>query len=371
MATVNPLQMIWPQLSAVASQLPEYSRLLEHFTAFCTAAGIAEPNATFATKDLAHTLALIAKLRQPVLPGKSLADMTRRELVDILTQNAEPSWRRSDEASVTNALCLALSLWLTLDIAPSADTFGIHSKLHWGETTTIKTLLTGAFPKQTMSGFNYEIDARLTLEYLESYHGFRIDFTDNLAQHLHLSHTEGGSKPLLLVYWHKIWLWNELRHTQVSPLPQDLVGETLDTLNLLLPYNDHHAEKFLEKRKLSDIYGLAWCGRPAERNLDLGRYKYWGERLVRLSNVVAKGPSGMRQLKPGRGPGAIRDFFNFWVAVVALAILTIGFGTASVWLAAMQYELGKQQYDIAVVQYRLSLAQACATMNSTQLPGWC
>lgn len=96
---------------------------------------------------------------------------------------------------------------------------------------------------------------------------------------------------MLLVYIHKIFLWNELRHT--SPLPRDLLEETLDTLNLLLPYGNDHTVKFFENRNMSDIYGLGLCGRVADRNLNPERYKYWGEKLARLSAIVAKGPVGL------------------------------------------------------------------------------
>ncbi|KAK0725602.1 hypothetical protein B0H67DRAFT_551134 [Lasiosphaeris hirsuta] len=148
--------------------------------------------------------------------------------------------------------------------------------LLWDNTAPIDTLLATTFPKQTTPRLNYEINTRLSLKYLKSYHGFRINFTDNLTKHLDLYHTIG------------------------------------------------------------------WYNWPAERDLDLRRYKYWGARLARLSSVITKGPSGVRQLKPRRWPVVIRNFFNFWVTIMALAILTIGFGTASVWLTAIQYDLGKQ-----------------------------
>ncbi|KAL8375743.1 hypothetical protein RB595_007047 [Gaeumannomyces hyphopodioides] len=365
MTTMGCVRKIWPQIPGSAGAVaPEYVRLLEYFTAYCDDAGLSDRNAAFATIDPANTLEMVSRIRDLVASGGApLGQMTRDDLLDGMKRNPDPNWRSTTDAHIVNSLCLALSLWLALEISPSRTSPGYmpSHKLEWDNTTPLSDLIAHAIPAGTPTGNRYrqQLDPRLTLEYLESYHGFRIAFTDNLAQHLYLQ-TGGGLNPLLFVFRHKIFLRNKAVYPQTSPLPPDVVKEALDTLNLLLPHEDSNTQKFLDRRDMADVYGLGWGGRPAERYLDSSQYTYWRDALERLSNIVAVGPTGLRQFKPGRGPGAVRDFVNFWVAVVVvivLALLSLGLSAASV--------------AVGVLQYKLALAQACATLNSTQLPGWC
>jgi hypothetical protein len=168
-----------------------------------------------------------------------------------------------------------------------------------------------------------------------------------------------------MIYEHKIFLWNELRFRKYSLLPLNLVEEVLDTLNLLLPFNDYHTAKFLKAQKRHALYSLGWCGRGRLR--DLNQYQYFKDRISELSDIVKSTPTGLPQLKLDQGGRNVMDFLNFWVALLVgiFTIFGIAFGTASLVLA-------KYQYDIAVVQYKLSLAQACVMPNATSLfPQFC
>lgn len=365
---MGSIRQIWPQIpvTAGAAMALEYVRLLDYFTASCHHAGLFSQNAEFATTDLAATLEMVPRIRDlAAATGTPLGQMTRNDLVNSLKRNPNPYWRSTADTHIAKSLCLALSLWLALEVSPSRTTTPGY-KLELDDTTPLSHLIahaitaagrTSAHPRHQQQ--QQQLDPRLTLEYLVSYHGFRIAFTDNLAKHLYLQ-TGGGQKPLLFVFRHKIFLRNMTKYPQTSPLPPDLVGEALDTLNLVLPHQDPDTRKFLDRRDMADVYGLGWGGRPAGRTLDLGRYTYWRDRLEGLSAIVASGPTGLRQFKPGRGPGAARDFVNFWMAVVVVIALAL----ASVGLSAASAAIG-------VMQYKLALAQACATLNSTQLPGWC
>ncbi|KLU84552.1 hypothetical protein MAPG_03593 [Magnaporthiopsis poae ATCC 64411] len=375
MATMGSIRQIWPQIpvTAGAAMAPEYVRLLDYFTASCHHAGLFSQNAEFATTNLAATLGMVPRIRNlAAATGTPLGQMTRDELLDGLMRNPDPNWRSTTDTHVANSLCLALSLWLALEISPSRTPNPGYKpcyKLELDNTTPLSDLIAHAIPVtaavRASAHPHYhrqqqeQLDSRLTLEYLESYHGFRIAFTDNLAKHLYLQ-TGGGQKPLLFVFRLKIFLRNMSVYAQTSPLPPDLVGEALDTLNLVLPHQDPDTRKFLDRRDMADVYGLGWGGRPAGRILDLGRYTYWRDRLEELSAIVASGPTGLRQFKPGRGSGAVRDFVNFWMAIVAVIVLAL----ASLGLSAASVAIG-------VMQYKLALAQACATLDSTRIPGWC
>lgn len=280
-----------------------------------------------------------------------MADLTRHALVEQLKGSPKPRWDNMDEHSVLSALCFSLSLRLTLEIVPVEQPGSGTRKVEWEVTATISNLIGRTFHQlsEHQTSDLGHADPRLTLEYLESYHGHEVCFTDNLAKHLDIVATADCT--ILLVYKHKIFLRNELHYASTSLLPQRLLEETLDTLNLLLPFNDAHTLKFLKKYNMVDLNGLGLCGRRVECINDLTMYRCWGIKLARLSAVVADGPTGLRQLKPGRGSGAnLREFANFWIMAVVLAALTVGFGTASVVLAVLQYNLSLWQYEIAVEQ---------------------
>ena len=207
------------------------------------------------------------------------------------------------------------------------------------------------------------IDLRLTLEYLCTYHNFDVLFVSNLKEHLQIQWSgTHESRPKILIYKHKIFLWNELQFPTDTLLPKDLIEEVLDTLNLLLPHNSYHTAKFLKSNKLHSFYTLGWCGRSPLPLHDLSHYLYYKDRLAELSDIVKGAPTGLPQLKLDRGGRNLMDFVNFWVALLVgvFTIVSIAFGTASL-------VLSKWQYDLGVLQYRLSLAQACLTPNATSL----
>ncbi|KAH6668554.1 hypothetical protein F5X68DRAFT_265300 [Plectosphaerella plurivora] len=341
---------IWPQLQTSNTQepTPDYARLLQHFSDAYRELEKSTPIICVSADD---TLDLIDKMRQVSSPNLPLASMSRRVLIDHLRQDTHLQWAQADEASIVNTVCLALSLWLTLEIVPDEGSAWGARKTRWEDSATIARMIERAFPAQpaTMASGTGQIDSRLSLEYLESYHGFKACFTDNLAEHLDIVETVDCS--LLLVYKHKIFLWNERRFMPSSPLPQDLVEETLDTIDLLLPHNDPHTLKILKKYNMVDLNGFGPGRKRLEDVRDLGKYRYWGAKLEKLSNIAASVPKGYRQLKPGRGAGAnFREFANFWIVAVILAFLTVVFGTASVVLAALQYKLALWQYEVAVEQ---------------------
>lgn len=312
------------------------------------------------------------------------------------------------DAAIVKSLCLALSLRLCVEVSlirPARASFGAAE---WHDTSTITELINDAFPKPDTATGSYggavlqeipaqnphpnpappqntppqnaphpntppqgvvppqRVDFRLTLEYLCTHHSFEVIWTGNLKEHLQMRwRGTHDSRPRIMMFEHKIFLWNEMRFSGQSLLPRDLVEEAMDTLNLLLPYNDYHTAKFLKMHQRQALYTLGWCGRGRSR--DLNQYHYFKDRISELSDIVKTTPTGLPQLKLDRGGRNIIEFLNFWVTllVALFTVFSIAFGTASLVLA-------KWQYDIAVVQYKLSLAQACATTDASSLhPKFC
>lgn len=212
---------------------------------------------------------------------------------------------------MARSVALCFSLRLSIHITPFITArFMNTTPLRWDNDQTISNLLSDAFPSPYNPLQDEVVDEKLTLEYLSHSYGFKVLFVDNLVDHLVIQRT--GDRPWLLVYQHKIFLKNGLRFGSLLPSP--LVEEALDTLNLLLPYNDAKTAAFLRSNSMFDFHSLGPCGRS--RKAKLSDYKYFRNRLAQLCAVIRdEPPLGVQQLMPGRHGSNLREFLNFWIAV--------------------------------------------------------
>jgi hypothetical protein len=351
------IKKLWPEIREYQFVREHYARFLKYLKTSCAA--VTPATAPFATTTPDATVELITVIRRSHASNQSTNQLTSAVMAD-LQQNQVQGLRPLTPDNVTKSICLGFKLWLSLETSKWPS--------EWGNRT-VPAIINSKLPSKStkpVPGNSASVDPRLTMEYLSSFHGFRVFFTDNLAQHLDI-HWQGSrsQRPIIYIYKHKIFLWNELRFTTRSLLPKDFVEETLDTLNLLFPSNDYHTSKLLESYDLTDFYELGPCERPRRR--DLRMYSYWREKIVALSEAVQQPPVGFQQLKPDRDGRNIMTFLNFWVAmlVALFTIVSIAFGAASIALA-------KYSLDLSDKQYRLSLAQACAAPDATyELPGYC
>jgi len=419
---LNRISAIWPSISQGKFDETHYSSFLKHLkTSAEVLSGIDAP---YATSDLDQTLHLLDRTRQMVQANNyniqnnpnQLGQLIRHAVVTTLIQSPQTGgWRSPANTSIVNSLCLALSLRIGFEVSPTRVTRSRIGATQWPDTLSISDMINDAFPvpdhAQTipqggvqqgnmaqqipaqalnpplnpaapqnpppnnplqisvkLQPVSQPIDLRLTLEYLCTYHSFDVLWTSNLKEHLQIQwQGKHQSRPLIMIYQHKIFLWNELRFPSHSLLPPPLVSEALDTLNLLLPYNSTHTSKFLASNKRTHLYALGWCGRSSLPLHNLSHYHYFRDQIAELSDIVNGAPTGIPQLKLDRGARNLMGFLNFWVALLVgvFTIFSIAFGSASL-------VLSKWQYDLGVVQYQLSLAQACLTPNATSLlPRFC
>lgn len=357
------IRKIWPDVADGEFDVNHYAALIHHLGKASEL--VSGPTAPFATRSLDDTLDLIAHMRAAANTPATLANMPRETLVEQVKRNLPGN---PDDESVLNAVCLGLSLWLTMNIVPSnRPQVGLRdtAQSEWSNGSTLSEVIASTVPRKPSTRIGL-ISGRMTAEYLEAYHGFMVVFTDILSEHLDIRYGNGTSrKHAIMVYQHKVFLWNELSLSRVSPLPRKYVEEVLDTLNILLPHGHTHTERFLERRRMKYFSALGNCGRP--QRPELSHYAYFGDRLDLLSGIADSPPTGINQILPGRGLVNFKESATFWVTAIVITILTV----ASIVLAALSYDVSKRSLDLTDRQYRLSLAQACATMNSTQLPDWC
>ncbi|KAI0107828.1 hypothetical protein GGR51DRAFT_142810 [Nemania sp. FL0031] len=159
--------------------------------------------------------------------------------------------------------------------------------------------------------------------------GLKIEFTDNLADHLLLVEDD----TIILVFHHASFL-----ECQIDTLyPNDLIDETLRTLAILFPQSEFSSSARGKKKKRDWLQKLcleaspcvidrrvALCGSPRAEDRQIERFAFWRDRLIVLKQVYddAK-PRTMQQWWYDRRNG--ERWFTFWVAVLVLVItITLG-----------------------------------------------
>ncbi|CZR39194.1 uncharacterized protein FPRO_05614 [Fusarium proliferatum ET1] len=178
---------------------------------------------------------------------------------------------------------------------------------------------------------------------LENVAGIKIEFTDNLADHLRLT----NNNTQMYVFHHVAFLEAQ-RHSinAQATLPQDLAEETLRTLAILFPQSDHWAALRSNRKKQvwldrlcthsSRVIDpqLAWCGTPSGESRYLSNFCFWKDRLVILKEEFDHStPDSFSQWWYDRRNGV--QWHNFWVAIVVLG-LTAVFGLIQCILASIQ-----------------------------------
>ncbi|KAI1359135.1 hypothetical protein F5Y08DRAFT_320267 [Xylaria arbuscula] len=202
---------------------------------------------------------------------------------------------------------------------------------------------------------------RLTMKHLIDTFGWTVSWTSDLTEHLSVN----SRTKVVVIYEHKICLLHhfEFEDHGICPIPKDAIREALDTLNLLFPPDDIPTQKYLD-REGKPFYRLGTCGRGVHyRNLT--HYRYWHKGLTYLLRASEEEPIGFKQFRLDKEHRNFREVTTFWLAVVVIIFLTLGFGIISSVFAA-------KSYQVALMQYKLDLAQACSAPGATvSLPHYC
>lgn len=255
------------------------------------------------------------------------------------------SWRTAfrgcDDLSILRSLELAVRLSLTLNIRTRAISVNPVSP----KTTAIDWthgrldhLIQGRFAicSKIHNMNDCRINPAFTAANLVKVAGIKIHWVDNLADHL----LYDDEKRAVRIYQHKICLLNHLKSANGSFLSQELLGEAIDTLNLLFPFGKSSTRSFLEGQK-KPFYGLGFCGR--DRVLDLRKYSYWADRLSELIEAFNEPPHDWWRLLNDRRNKL--QFTTFWIAfvVLVLTVISLAFAIFSSIYTYKQYELARLQ----------------------------
>ncbi|KAI0526412.1 hypothetical protein F5B22DRAFT_632898 [Xylaria bambusicola] len=267
--------------------------------------------------------------------------------------------RPSSEATVLSYSERTLRMMLNLDIRVGQGRESISRvgsfTIDWDDLTSLGEAIENHFAVDSRRAVTGRIDPALSLGYLCTHRGFKVFWTSNISEHLHIS----WKSKIVMVYEHKLFLWNHLRNSESPIIPRLVLEEAIDTLNLLFPLNDRLTTKFLAQNG-KEFQGLGYCSRSRDICLDIGNFKVWRERIAELVEVMNEEPKGLKQLVLEKDGRNLLPFVTFWVAVVVafLSLLNLPFAMVS-----MNYSI--KQYDLA-------LAQACSEPNAQNtLPKYC
>lgn len=354
------LQIIWPDVPEEDFRQDVYSNFLSFVrlqmnldTPWPKASGqiaMAGRNIVSLIRDLAQTDDLLSSKDRAIDCAKKLAP------------SDSPS---VDPALLYASLDLALRIMLSLDVrtAPQesyrSPTVAPASIIKWEHDSSLEASIKSHFFSRqpfTTSTSTGRIDATLSIPYLCSTKSFRVLWTSNLADHLSIN----WKSRIIIVYEHKIVLWNHLQTPKRTIIPHTILEEAIDTFNLIFPLNDPLTKSFLRQNGKS-FYGLGYCGRPRSSCLDLGHFQHWKHRVADLVEIMNQEPRGVKQLALERNGKNLLPFLTFWVAigVALLAFLSIPFAIVSMYYSKIQYELAR---DLACLdpEARQALSRYCA-----------
>lgn len=276
---------------------------------------------TFSHWQLAEVIDCMKK-GWPITRGDILAEITSMEAF-VLGGKA----RERDVLEVL--LDLAAGLWLMLSIGKFSEGLLYDEPIAWedhdGLYNPYRVTPFGIINKLFPHGFDSEELVKLpqsfTAAHLEQIGGIEVIWTSNLADHLLLK--DDDTK---LMLFHQVSALSFHKLSKTSPLPRDLVDETLRSISLLIPpILGERNPWFLQQRKEHNIDANAGlCDRLNSSQRQIDKFVYWRDRLVLLKRTFDDAePRNIKQL--WWDDRKKTQWFTFWVAVLVF-IMTVFFG---------------------------------------------
>lgn len=353
-------QLVWPSMSVELYNDDHYSTLATYVRYETSRVKKTLASLQTSGKDEERLASVLAHVRSSAhRPMKDSIDDVRRQLCggDSIDDKALEIMRlaaslvamtqlRTAETNIPSEKCMAL--W-RLDLSLS------------------ETLTTCFSTSQSKQQGSLPIPPELTVSVLVANHGYSVNWTNCLKQHLDIDRVSR----VISVFQHKIWLSAHFDSAEQCVVPAAIIGEALDTINLLFPHTDAPTRSFLEKQG-QKFHNLALCGQGRKSNL--AEYPHWGKKIEDLIGILHEPPIGFQQFLPRRDRPNLLESANFWIAlfVAGLAVISFVFGLVAVIYAKESLDISRESLKLTDLQYRLSLAQACSDPESAPLlPDWC
>ena len=231
-----------------------------------------------------------------------------------------------DPTAARDSVFLTVRLWLMLNFgSPATNTFiPGRSNPEWPENQSLDHLIDSYFPTSELGSKLSQWPFSLNAYSLEHIGGFKVSWTDHLADHLYLNE----DMDTISVYHHvQVLRGLECKKEPDQVLPDRLLLETLQTLALLIPRANRKCKQWFERvhsqdqadidKAAGDVELLHWARSPE-------KYQYWGQRLITIKDAYdASEPKDLGQWWHDRRRKV--QWYTFWVAILVL-VLTIVFG---------------------------------------------
>lgn len=224
-------------------------------------------------------------------------------------------------------LDLAAGLWSMLSIGRFPGDISYDEPIFWADSRAFDipghpdALIEQQFSTRYESEEFVKLPQSFTAAHLEQIGGIEVIWTSNLADHLLLK--DDDTK---LMLFHQVSILSLHKTSQTSPLPKDLVEETLRSISLLIPpiLGERNAW-FVQQRKKHNIDAHAGlCDRLNSSQRQIDKFVYWRDRLVLLKRTFDDAePRNLSQL--WLDDRKKTQWFTFWVAVLVF-IMTVFFG---------------------------------------------
>ncbi|KAK7454794.1 hypothetical protein Landi51_03003 [Colletotrichum acutatum] len=334
----------------------------------------------YSLNQLSPGIENIGKVFEAMDSIRKSPQMPRESLVEAFKPSAANLGNQDCDVQNVISLTASLATMTMIQINPEPNTFSGPVAI-WNPTSSLGEAVSDFYqPTPDPELKAAALDTHLTACSLAKFQGYTIVWADFLNEHLRIDE----ELRLVWIFQHKIWLSSQVGRPDCL-VPQSVLLEALDTLNVLLPPDDDHTRRFLQRRE-QEFYSLGYCGRVP--STDLKKYAIWGTKMDRLLSV-AKGPRrGIWQFLPTPDRFNVLESANFVIACVALVFSIVGFvlGLVSIIYAKLSYQIGLESIDISKVsldvsnespeltrlQYLLSVAQACSDPDQARLlPDFC
>ncbi|KAL2125430.1 hypothetical protein VTJ04DRAFT_1795 [Mycothermus thermophilus] len=165
--------------------------------------------------------------------------------------------------------------------------------------------------------------------------GFTILWTNNLGEHLTI-------QGRFLYLFSQIAALKRLGASSKSPLPQEFIEETLETISLLIPLGHTACNRWLDteivRRGLDPM--LRFRSNASRRKM---AYSYWREQLLELSDTFdkAKPQNPVQWWHDRRDMG---QWWNYWLLFIGLALAVL-FGLIQTVMSVLQVVLQTAEKD--------------------------
>ncbi|KAI3393109.1 hypothetical protein diail_4738 [Diaporthe ilicicola] len=247
------------------------------------------------------------------------ADLTRDEIKDSIRMKLK-STHSNEEEILENSINLVSSLLLMIHCGTFSCGFS-GTELLWTQGSLRQHIAHYFSEKPVLSHERVKLEKNLTAPNLNWIAGLKVEWTDNLIDHLRLSDDDKR----VHIFHHASFLECQ-RQSEKSLLPDGLAEETLLTLKLLLPAADSETRRWFSKEAATaPLDGRAiQCGRLRSGRRQIESFRFWRDRLVTLKQVFDETqPRTLSQWWNDRRNGV--QWYTFWVAVLVL-VLTVLFG---------------------------------------------